>query len=72
VFHRRSPAAAKLLSPKLMRIRGKPVFSEKMNGDEDDHDPGLLRVNLELHKAVGGGRGAAGAEVARGLRRRRR
>ena len=37
---------------------------------------GLLRVNLELHRPVGGGRGAAGAEVerriwARGLKRRR-
>ena len=36
VFHRRGPAAAELLSPKLVCVRG-TVFCEKMNGDEDDN-----------------------------------
>jgi len=36
-------------------------FSTSVNGSET----GLLRVNLELHKRVGGERGAAGAEVER-------
>ena len=38
LFHTRSPATAKLLSPTVVRVRGTAsVLYKKMSGDDDDH-----------------------------------
>jgi len=38
LFHTRGPATAKLLSPRVVRVRGTAsVLYRKMSGDDDDH-----------------------------------
>ena len=38
LFHIRGPATAKLLSPRVVRVRGTAsVLYRKMSGDDDDH-----------------------------------